>query len=758
MSSSGDGTTERPGAWADTETRLAAAVFGFALGVVLSPFVNRPAPPGQLPGYAVTTLHLDARSPFWFVLELSLLTIAMPFLLRPLLRRLAAGRAWARHGVTMAAAVSLWSALLDHSLWRCIVPFAIVLAFCTILRNVDVHFTRRDLILLPAGLSVAIALIDVAYFMTLQADLIVTALALLGIRFVLTFLPRRDVDPSVSFALAPLGLFLESEILSYHQRHLGWPALFLALVTPFLLRPLIRNPLSWRKAIAWVVFPVAAYGFSMSISISGAEGKQRASFFEDQHGLMPAEQMLHGKKPWRDFVPAHGFVEDGLLDYVALVTHRNPNIGHALRVRAILGNLTSVAIYALGAAASGSAEVGFFAYLLALMYGSATMPFRVVPALFALACTVGAARTRRPRWFAVAGFILVLAVTSGLEFATYSGVTLIVALLRYGPDRPRAVRETAIGVAAAAVPLGVVLLFSGILPAFLHTTLIEIPSMSTAYAIDTFGLPDAFNRFSHIPDVLLLLVDKGVFHYILWPILAVFAATMLAARRRRAIEPLLLLGIWAVAASLSYAERHHMYFHFVVGPFIAGLTFLAFRLHSRWAPAVVVILMAVGSPTFMWANIGMLRRAHWPLEQVSLISDPPRAQGAYWMPYYAYVTAYAKRYVDTLPPGDTFFDFTNRGILYFLFDRVPPVRQTEVAYYESESLQRQVIDAIEHNPHVVAALVPPPQNDQTGVDGVPNPVRAPLVWKYLQTHFHPDFADGPVVFWRRNGAVVASPQ
>jgi hypothetical protein len=73
----------------------------------------------------------------------------------------------------------------------------------------------------------------------------------------------------------------------------------------------------------------------------------------------------------------------------------------------------------------------------------------------------------------------------------------------------------------------------------------------------------------------------------------------------------------------------------------------------------------------------------------------------------------------------------------------------EVAFYEPDSRQREVISAIESNRRIRAALVPPPDDD-TAVDGVPNSVRAPLVWRYLQTHFTPDFAEGQVVFWKRN--------
>ncbi len=97
--------------------------------------------------------------------------------------------------------------------------------------------------------------------------------------------------------------------------------------------------------------------------------------------------------------------------------------------------------------------------------------------------------------------------------------------------------------------------------------------------------------------------------------------------------------------------------------------------------------------------------------------------------------------------GDTFYDFADRGNLFFLLDRDCPVRHVEVSFYESEKAQRGVIATIDRNPHIRAALVP--ATDATAIDGVPNSVRAPLVWRYLQANFAPDVAVGEIVIWRR---------
>ena len=60
-----------------------------------------------------------------------------------------------------------------------------------------------------------------------------------------------------------------------------------------------------------------------------------------------------------------------------------------------------------------------------------------------------------------------------------------------------------------------------------------------------------------------------------------------------------------------------------------------------------------------------------------------------------------------------------------------------------------MIAMIDRNPHVRAALVPNGLSDGTGLDNVPNQVRAPLVWQYLQTHYVPQYEENGMVWWHR---------
>jgi hypothetical protein len=108
----------------------------------------------------------------------------------------------------------------------------------------------------------------------------------------------------------------------------------------------------------------------------------------------------------------------------------------------------------------------------------------------------------------------------------------------------------------------------------------------------------------------------------------------------------------------------------------------------------------------------------------------------------------SQRFVATLKPDETFVDFANSALLYALLHRDCPLRQVEVANYQSDVEQRDVIERIKRNPKIRAALIVFPGSDQR-VDGITNADRAPLVWAFLQQNFTPAFAEDGVVFWKR---------
>src|ERR1044071_1475376 len=170
--------------------RVAAAAWGFAVAIALLPHWTRPARPGQLPGFA-TSIGLDANAPMHFIAGLIALPIVFAFLSRYV-------RASLLSVVSMFAA--LWLVLIDQNLiWTLAVPIVGIVAGYFI---PDPRFTRRDAILIPTTLTVFLALIDVADFLSIDKQFLVAAALVLAVRLIVR-------DP-MRFLVSPLALILQT--------------------------------------------------------------------------------------------------------------------------------------------------------------------------------------------------------------------------------------------------------------------------------------------------------------------------------------------------------------------------------------------------------------------------------------------------------------------------------------------------------------------------------------------------------------------
>ena len=225
--------------------RLCAALWGLATAISLLPSLSVPASPDQLPGLA-KLLGIDAHAPMRFVAALILLPIIFATAAAPLARAMAASQRWSRNALCIAMTSSPWIALVHADVWWTTIPIALFVIAFVALRNVDEHFTRRDVILVPAFLSLFIAMIDLMPSRGLDLYVLSAAAITLTLRLIVR-------DP-LRFALAPLALIAQTPFLSWDQRHLGWPAIAIVVITPFLLRP--RNPRRWRAIVTFVIYPL----------------------------------------------------------------------------------------------------------------------------------------------------------------------------------------------------------------------------------------------------------------------------------------------------------------------------------------------------------------------------------------------------------------------------------------------------------------------------------------------------------------------
>jgi hypothetical protein len=259
----------------------------------------------------------------------------------------------------------------------------------------------------------------------------------------------------------------------------------------------------------------------------------------------------------------------------------------------------------------------------------------------------------------------------------------------------------------------------------------EILGGHTAYFSRTLAIPDALRS----PAVLHQLIPN--LNPIFWMVAFLTTCAALARspfRAKRSDGPWL-IGVWIVVAAASFVERANFHFSPAIPPFLAAALWALSR-HARTVAAVLLVILVILAEPFRHALIVIpgLREA------------PPA--GALFDPTVNASIAAARHFDATLRPGETFVDFANSALLYPLLGRDCPLRQVEVASYQKDDAQREVIARIERNPRIRAALIAFPGSNQN-VDGIANQARAPLVWAYLQRNFTPAFEENGVVFWKR---------
>jgi len=722
---------------------LAFALWGLAIAIAMSSVLQKPAPPGQ-PISVATLANVDARASMRWMFCLLLFPIAVPFLLRPVTRRLAAGQAWARNGAVSATLVTLWVTSVHQSVLWSLVPCAIAVITCTYLRNRDLQFTRRDVVLVPAFLAAWIALVDLSPVIPAYHHAVLAAAVVLAIRIGIAFIPS-PLPPALAFLAVPLGLVLQTGFFARDQRYFGWHALAFVAVTPVLLRLFLRRERLALRLLVLVTFPVALYAYANALSATTAFGKPRVSYFEDGHNLVPASEYLRGELPYRDILPGHGLIEDGLFDYLVFRTGE-VTAGRSLKARDVAGHLNTIALYALAFAATGSAEAGFLTVLLSIMTGTFTPTIRTLVPVTTLALTVAGVRTRHPRWFFRAAILAVLSGAMSLDYALYTCGALVVGMFLTGIRIT--FRPVALGLAAAAVPLFGTLAALGILDDFVRGTFVEIPAASTAYRLGFFRAPEAMRQNASFPEVLTVLLRPEVYQNLVWLAIAVGLGAALTRRWSRRVQPLLVLASWIALSGISFAYRFNHYFGMIAVVLVAAWTFGLARRRRPLAIFALVVLVVLARPTTHAFVVAMNRGARGtpPADWVE-VRDIPRARGALWHVRDATAMRGVQKYLSlTLQPHETYFNFSDTAILHFVMRRDWPIREYEMAYLQSEEKQREVIRILETNHDIRATLM---REGDFSIDFIPNAQRAPLLHQFLLEHFEPDFEEGHVTFWRR---------
>jgi hypothetical protein len=710
---------------------LAFAAVGFAVAMASQPMWTRAAGAGQVPGYMLAH-GLDARGPFWFTVTLAVLPLIVAAAMRRVSAMLAGAETqpWARMTCWAACAGSVWLAVISPDVLYVIAPVVLFVPLAIVLRRFEARFTADDVVLLPAFIVVYFALLDLT-----DADGRLLLLAAVWLLFVLRLFRSN-------FAFAPLGIIPQATLLFGHRAWLNVLALAIVFVPPWFGR-------GSKRVLTFVAYPVFVYFLPLACSTWAAEGIPRINFFERGQSLIHASNMLHGARVYRDTVPMHGLIEDGGLDFLVMRFGGAHDIGSVVTVHDLVGQLNAPAMYAMTAAASASPPVA----LLAVLFVNCPNSLRCAFALLALAAMITAYRRQSPKLLGYAGALVALACLTSVDFGVYSLLALIVTALLMRP-RGKAFGAAAIGIVAAAIPIALLFAALGILgPAISRT--IALTRLAPAYNLGFFAAPKALADLRFFPDVLLAFLQRPSMAVGVWMLGVAVIAVGVAAGPSRKLGPLVILAVFVAATGLSYAERHHLYGIENGGyPLLfAGVAILLRdeRLSAKVAGriAAILLLITAGITADIAVFSAVRRQRQIDGASVTELRDVPPARHALFDKRDAeYVTTLNTYFAQNLGPSETFFDFTNRGLLFYLLDRRCPVPLNEVAAYEAVAAQEEVIRRIEQQPEVRYALIPPP-NDGFTIDGVANRERAPLVWAYLQQHFRPAFEQGPVIVWKR---------
>jgi len=727
----------------DRKTRLAAgagSVLGFALAVAIAASLPSKPAAGQVPGFAAE----HGFDPHTDVLRLGILAVlplaggavgtllasrrrgpgaALPGRSRRTARSAGGGLTWpAGTGLRLSAiaahAISVWTFLV-------------------------VPLTERGV---PPILSLA-ALAAVSYALS----------AVLGRKD-----PRRGAEflaaacPILPFAL--LGPRSSMHWLAAGVA--GWVLPILARAAAALW-PGIRRAL--RFLLLWVLLPGSVTGL---VGAAILRAPMVGDVFEDGHALLPASEYLRGERPYRDIVPGHGLLSDGLLQTAQLQLFGDDYRG-LKRGTKILGASFLPGAYALGWAASGNPAVGFAGLLLTLLILPNYLFVRALLSIWTLVVAIYASRTKKPGAWLACGAALPIGLCVAVDFTAYAAAGVAVALYVARGNRFAHLRRVLIGAGLSAGAIALALLAYGILDDFTQTTFVFVPSLLPVYAL---GFPPLDATKDDLAPYAWLR-NQTALAYLFLAISAMVSGALLPRAPRVGLRARGLLPVlaWIGCGMLSVIERHHVTYSLLVAPVCLLLLYRWARGGKSWtsvgalASALLLAVVIVGRRpvSFVSAAAGAITRPWTPPGARAVGGEGEnlsRARGAVFpAPDAALIDATSEmiRRAD-LREGETWLDFANAPGLYYLFDRDCPIRYYEVPFYETEEAQREVIAAVSANPRVRVVLVASGLLAQE-IDHISNDERAPRVAAFLREHFRPFWSDGPVEFWiRKDDPLVSS--
>lgn len=566
----------------------------------------------------------------------------------------------------------------------------------------------------------------------------------------------QDTAVGMAVGSLPLSMLLLVDVLWWEARQDGvlvvsygstWAIALLLVValvatiavTIWTLRALIRDGKSWDRAF-WRWF----FGLSVPLLLFGLFYKpniyQPLDLFHEGERVSTAQALMAGQTPYKDVVFVHGFFRD---PGVALVAFRlfDVSVAAVRSLEQFLYALFVVAAYYLALACLGGSGALLYSFLTMTGFWPWFHDWRIVPSLGALTCLVIYVRRRRLRWVVSAGFLtfvaLFIAIDTGLvTLVSAAALCMAVTLARW-----REVKLAVIMAYAMPVLLGlgsVVLYFvstNSLLP------FIEWHRQIQEVARDWSGLP-----FPLPP------ADFGkTWEAFLSPVASMIAiAVLLVAFIRRRLRTwhwilLLLLVANVLLFNRGVVKGHTSGWALAMGSHFAPLILLVLlrsfvaqnRLLDVSIAAVLALTLLVPTPTRPadgWSMLDILgqlpekNRVAIPptwveskLERIGPLYLPPDQERSL-----EEITAFLE--------GESFWDFTDHGALFFLSNSQSPTRFYFAQHAATGEHQQEVISDLAQNPPRYVLYRSGTWWD--AIQGVDRTIRSFLVSEYLLRNYH----------------------
>src|SRR5262245_16373560 len=204
--------------------------------------------------------------------------------------------------------------------------------------------------------------------------------------------------------------------------------------------------------------------------------------FEDRHSLLPASEFLRRGLPYRDIIPGHGLISDGLLQAAGFRIFGDDYRGYYI-TETLAAALFWPSLCVLAFVATGSAAAAFGSLLLTFLVYAEPGYVRVIPSLWILALALAASRSEKGRFWVACGALVPLALVVAVEFAVYAAGAALVALWVARGPRLGHLEQFAGGAAVSAAVIGFVFAAVGFFGGFVQTTFLFLPTLMPAYAI-----------------------------------------------------------------------------------------------------------------------------------------------------------------------------------------------------------------------------------------------------------------------------------